>query len=549
MVRRFHRIQDAGIYFTDGVELHEGHAVALRASAGRDRLHISVDRDEGAQSSVTPTSQALSKDTHGDVATKIQGTGPRYQVGEQDLARLNDTRFNGAYATAVELALRKRGLDVVTPASAGASSAWACVPSCHIPGGIDNATASAFSPRGDNASESITSAPTATRVLPPAYVLDLCGAWGVAGLLAAKLEHRDGTPATRVLALVENKDAAAALNSLAKENGLGRDRYLASAKGIVDLASCCASSARCGEGDPADWFDVVSEAESKEGFDSSSQPRMETSNRHGWSVVLASIVEGSGLLRQGALGDLEFCRRFICCSHESGTDTSTSSTVFVPSSLEITCRGLQRTSLLSENRVISGTGCCRCVGVDVDPVNAFGVTNFRELDLSIAAGIRRESIRQVDGFASAGSVSGAANDMSCAAPGVSDDGDDEAFLTEATVCYDIDIGDVQAGPDGCLARRSAQLRVDRDGVLHAVAYWFRQHLGSSESHGDVDNTLETGPEVGEGPEHGTYSHFRQAAVLLKKPMAVMQGQRINLSVFCTTSQGVVVQVLGITDGQ
>lgn len=125
----------------------------------------------------------------------------------------------------------------------------------------------------------------------------------------------------------------------------------------------------------------------------------------------------------------------------------------------------------------------------------------------------------------------------------------EGFLTPSAVCYSLDLAEVKAGPDGCLPRRSARLLVHRDGTLHAIAYWYRQRLGPAAAAGPGETcaaVLDTGPIPSEGDDWSS-SHFRQAAVLLKEPIAVTVGQCIELCVFCNTSKGVIVEVLSITD--
>lgn len=420
------------------------------------------------------------------------GNGGPVFLGEMDLARLNDGRFHLSHARAVAQALAEQDVLVSMPRTISQ----------------------------DNASTSVR-APSYAQVAPspppppPAFILDLCGAWGVAGLLVAQLEHQTGAgPATRVLAVAEGEEAAAVLNAMARENGLGPDRYMATADKLIDLAS------RGGvvEASPAE----IASRHSGGGNATSHGAVDRDRNAHGWpghgsglgwAVVMASsVVEGSGLLKQGGLGDLELSRQF---TSQGGRNVN----VCVPGRLEVVCQGLQRASLFSENRVQS-KGCC---GVDVHPVNAFSVATFRELDLSTAT--------PCSGGSSATAAAGTGKKtVGC---------EDEAFLTAPLVCYELDLADIQAGSDGCLERRLVDLRVERAGTMHAIAYWYRQSLGPTV-------VLDTRPE----PRvlSASSSHFRQAAVLLKEPMAVTAGQCLKLCVFCNTSKGFVVQVMGLSEG-
>ncbi|CAN0020807.1 unnamed protein product [Ectocarpus sp. 12 AP-2014] len=432
-----------------------------------------------------------------------------------DMARLNDGPFHASQAKPVAEALVAQGMEISMPAAAR---------------------------QGPRSSSVASSSQTpAHHSPPPAFVLDLCGAWGVAGLLVANMERSaDGAPATRVLAVAESEESAAILNAIARENGLGPDRYVATADGLVDLAS------RGGvfETPTAEGADErASSTATREQRDSGWPGR---GSDLGWAVVMtSSVVEASGLLKQGGLGGLELCRRFVSDGKNRSSggrdDRKTSPTAFVPGRLEVVCQGLQRASLLSENSVQSDN----CCGVIVDPVNAFSVATFRELDLSAAAPSGHS-----EGSTPAArneKTTGGGVDAECSTRCVPADGEkgkgheeeQEMFLTPSAVCYEVDLANVQAGPDGCLDKRSASLVVRRSGTLHAIAYWYRQTLGATV-------VLDTQPRG--HPECISASHFRQAAVLLEKPIEVKTGQCIDMCVFCNTSKGVVVQVLGVTEG-
>lgn len=506
--------------------------MALAAAAGRDRLHIAVNGDEGVVDSSTASrsNQRVigdGDDAEGGADDRISGP---FLVGEMDLARLNDNAFHSAYATAVAEALLAQGVDTglcISPSSTPP-----------VPLVSNGAQSTPAAPKLAAAPVSAFLSGSPSTPPSPAYILDLCGAWGLAGLLVAQLEGSDGAPATRVLALVEGEEAAAALNALAKENGLGPDRYVAAAAGLVNLVS--RGGVFGGPNGRGLNLDVDDCLKSWGRAHPCPVP---------WSVVMAtSLTEGSGLLKQGVLGDLEMCRRFICAADSDSDAENRVSTTFVPGFLEVVCQGLQRPSLLLENWVQSDS----CCGVDVGPVNSFGVENFRELDLSAAAPSGSGEEKRRNG-------NNDVQQVGPPSPELLERGhEDEAFLTAPVVCYDVDLADVRAGPDGCLQRRCSRLRVQRDGTLHALSYWFRQHLRPMGSREDAA-VLDTGPHVTAGasdngksfrssgtPSEGP-SHFRQAAVLLSKPAAVTVGQYIDLSVFCHTSQGVIVQVVGISE--
>lgn len=522
--RRF--LQDAGIYFAHGANLTEGSEASLGASVRVDRLCFTVNGQEGLLHNSVVAAETLREvidrgigdRTVGEGSLRIanNSNGPVY-LGEMDMARLNDGPFHSSQAKAVAEALVAQGMEISMPAAARQG------------------------PRSNSVASS--SQTPAHHPPPPAFVLDLCGAWGVAGLLVANLERRaDGAPATRVLAVAESEESAAILNAIARENGLGPDRYVATADGLVDLAS------RGGVFDtPAaeGADDRASSMATREQRDSSWPGR---ASDFGWAVVMtSSVVEASGLLKQGGLGDLELCRQFVSDGNNrrsGGRDgRNTPPTVFVPGRLEVVCQGLQRASLLSENRVQSDN----CCGVIVDPVNAFSVPTFRELDLSAAApcGHSEGSTPAArKNMTTGGGVDAESSTRFVPTDGEQDEGheeEQEMFLTPSAVCYELDLANVQTGPNGCLDKRSASLVVQRSGTLHAIAYWYRQTLGATV-------VLDTQPSG--NPECiPASSHFRQAAVLLEKPIEVKAGQCIDLCLFCNTSKGVVVQVLGVTEGK
>ena len=507
--------------------------MALGAAAGRDRLHFTLHCDEGAVVDSTAGWTAR-EDAVGNGSGNSKGNavgdycGPCL-LGEMDLARLNDGQFHLAHATAVVEALVARGVETGISRSCRSHAS--------------NNDSSRQRPVASSAG--MVPVETAAAPPPPAFILDLCGAWGVAGLLVAQLERRDGSPATRVLAVAEGEDAAAKLNALAEENGLGPDRYLATSDKLVEFMSRGAVAARAESvsGDPTNASgDGVCLETVSDGRNNCWPGR---DNGLEWTVVMgSSLVEGSGLLKQGGLGDLEFCRRFI---HDgAGVAEASPRATFVPGHCEVICQGLQRASLVLENKV-QHDSCC---GVDVEPVNAFSVATFRELDLSAAA--RSESSAGAEGSGDVGTMQHNFCDRETTTRVFNRclNEREEAFLTPPTVCYNLDLTNVQAGPDGCLQRRPARLHVRRDGTLHAIAYWYRQHLEPAAAGPGkcAARILDTGPTP--SPSAGddwSSSHFRQAAVLLKEPIAVTAGQCIHLSVFCNTSKGVVVEVSGITD--
>ncbi|CAN0129684.1 unnamed protein product [Discosporangium mesarthrocarpum] len=139
------------------------------------------------------------------------------------------------------------------------------------------------------------------------------------------------------------------------------------------------------------------------------------------------------------------------------------------------------------------------------------------------------------------------------------------MLTLPVPCYALDFKSTFSIPragagahsSGGFPPKESTLPVTRDGTLHAVAFWFRARLddgigasgeglwvgegGVGEGH--TAQILDTGPN-----NHSGDSNFRQAAVLLDRPMAVRKGQEVVVAVTCTLSQGAVVRVNGLRSG-
>lgn len=534
------------------MELGAGRFVALDASVARDRLCFDVGIDADTRSGDTPSDQIPRRNGDSGDEENDDMSDQSLQLGEQDLARLNDDGFHSVFAMAVKRVLDKHRLETLAPAPGRTSH----IPTLSCPQGrasrkIEHVTSVSQSRSADHSlpeSGQSNDAESGSSPVPRPFVLSLCGAWSVSGLLIAQLGHEDGALAPRVLALVDDEEAAGALNALARENGIGPGSFLASSESLANLVSGGSLSRRGlgREESVADWFQLACGGVGREPHDSADPVDDESPRCGGRLLVLASIVEGSGLLRQGGLGDLELCRRFLGTGRQ-GEDCGASRAEFLPGSLDIVCCGLQKASLLTENRVFPDDNYGRYMGVDLSPLNSFGVRNFRELDLSRASQTTSQIARGSESRESdQGEVKNTEGARVSLAIGSRQE-EVEAFLTDAEVCYELDLGGIEAGMDSCLPRRSARLRIRRNGVLHAIAYWFRQRFRTL-ADSQEDFVVDTGPSVETEDSSSTSSHFRRAAVLLHEPLVVTEGQIVDLVVFCTLSQGVVFEILGVVAG-
>ncbi|KAG5179122.1 S-adenosyl-L-methionine-dependent methyltransferase [Tribonema minus] len=188
-------------------------------------------------------------------------------------------------------------------------------------------------------------------------------------------------------------------------------------------------------------------------------------------VVVTELVEGSGLLRQGALEDLLHARRV--CSRGSGR-----ACVTVPCSLRMMVQGYSCGGLEEQRRVLAD----RTVDIDVSALNAFGVNVFGEMCLS-----------------------------------------QHTALTSVEASHDLlAVGGDQADSDAFIV-----LACSVSGTMNAVGFWYEMGLTPGED-GEVYSTYTySSRHVDAGLPHD-FTYFRQAAYLLTEPIDVVLGQQVEV---------------------
>lgn len=204
-------------------------------------------------------------------------------------------------------------------------------------------------------------------------------------------------------------------------------------------------------------------------------------------ILLHDLVEGSGLIRQGALQEALLARDLL------------GPHALVPQAFRVLVQAFEAPALVDQNRLDPAN----TLGLRLKALDGLGVGTFRELDL--AAAMREGSCAPLS--------------QPCAALGVD----------LRTVC-------VTEG-DEMLARARVSLPVTAPGALQALGFWFELQLAEGAA------ALSTGPgplaavDVGEGKDSGG-SSYRQGAFLLADGRAVKPGQNVEMEVVCTLSRGV-----------
>lgn len=203
-------------------------------------------------------------------------------------------------------------------------------------------------------------------------------------------------------------------------------------------------------------------------------------------VLLHDLVEGSGLIRQGALQEALLARD-ILGPH-----------ALLPQAFRVVVQALEAPALAAQNRLDPAN----TLGLRLEALDGLGVGTFRELDL--AAAMRDGSCAPLS--------------QPCAALGV-----------------DLRTARVTEGNE-VLARARVMLPVTAAGALQALGFWFELQLAEGVA------ALSTGPgplapvDAGEGEGGGGGSSYRQGAVLVAEGRAVQPGQRVEVEVVCTLSR-------------
>jgi hypothetical protein len=211
-----------------------------------------------------------------------------------------------------------------------------------------------------------------------------------------------------------------------------------------------------------------------------------------WPLLLVhDLVEGSGLIRQGALQEALLARDLL------GPEA-----LLLPHAFRVVVQCLDAPGLVAQNRLDPAN----TLGLRLDALDGLGVTTFRELDLAAAC-----------------------RDGSCTALS-------QPFPALAVELRTVRVSSSSNAGDEALARARVAVPVTGAGTLHALGFWFELQLA------DGGPTLSTGPKAEEEEEEGGYarclSSYRQGAVLLTEGRVVQAGQTVQVEVVCTLSRGI-----------
>lgn len=213
-------------------------------------------------------------------------------------------------------------------------------------------------------------------------------------------------------------------------------------------------------------------------------------------VLVHDLVDGSGLIRQGALQEVLLSRDLL---HPQA---------LIPHAFRVVVQCLEAPGLVAQNRLDPAN----TVGMRLEALNGLGVATFREVD--IAAAVREGKC---------------------------------ALLSQPRPALAVDLRAVQVGAngedEGVLARARVAVPVTGSGTLHALGFWFELVLTDERERGAA---LSTGPGAAGGAEGEEDDHarlpssFRQGAVLLAEAQAVRAGQTVHVEVVCSLSRGIDV---------
>ncbi len=210
-------------------------------------------------------------------------------------------------------------------------------------------------------------------------------------------------------------------------------------------------------------------------------------------VLVHDLVEGSGLIRQGALQEALLARDLL------------GPQALVPYAFRAVVQCLEAPGLVTQNRLDPAN----TLGLKLEALDGLGVGTFQELDLAAAC-----------------RVSGGCKPLSQPSP---------------ALAVDLRTARVAGEGDEVLARARVSLPVTAAATLHAVGFWFDLQLAEG------GPTLSTGPSGASRADEetgGGCSSYRQGAVLLPEGRAVQVGEMVHVEVVCTLSRGLDIFLVG-----
>eukprot|EP01041_Mallomonas_annulata_P004625 gene4625-9185_t len=474
--------EDAVYTFTTSVE----KSVCLHENSVPMELELELE-------TTTKTTVTSSEDSSMSVALKLQLPTPRVvQLGEMDMARLNDHHFNQAICTAL----------------LHACGGW-------LPSSIYVATIAVYKHIDKQQQYTLsTTAPNSSLVLT--HHVELSSHVTETVILCQSAEQRE-----IVSAIYTHID-----NTVDILHGSVIEHYI---QGNSALVGCAMKEKKKKDNTNTEDNDTVTVSVS--GTTTSTSTVISSPEKKGFDIIVCDVIEGCGLFRQNALSELQFALQFLTdystttadrgiyddgggggmdvgsgtgSGMRPNTSPETVSVTVIPSAISVVLALIECPQLL-EQHVVSetATGESHIAGI----VNTYGAKLLREIDLEALTDLSRIPLLSL----------------------------------------------IHTAPDTETESEMVQLSVSSVGTVHALAMWYIIHMEDEKE--DVtdgagskvdNNNICTGPMSITGHVHGhrrntaseSSSHWRQAAFLIDPERPVLTEEVLEVDVFRDLTFGV-----------
>ena len=214
------------------------------------------------------------------------------------------------------------------------------------------------------------------------------------------------------------------------------------------------------------------------------------------SILIHDLIEGSGLIRQGALQEVLLVKSLLFPT------ATTKPVCLIPSAFTVHVQCIESYELLRQNQVYPDC----TAGFSLETLNVLGVRKSRELDLNNQTKHRPLSAPHETLMVN-----------------LMDNMQQQQQAVDKTTHDEI-------------ARTGIKIPIVAGGQCHAVAFWFSLQM-------DQETFLSTGPSAINLDQGRGGSSYRQGAILVGGGMMVVKiGDVLNVDVICTLSRGIEIIV-------